>query len=124
MMSVYIVASQRNGTLYIGVTSDAIGRVYKHKTKAYDGFTAKYNVTRLVYIEYIDDAEIAIRREKALKKWNRAWKIRLIESVNPNWNDLYPELLGINPDQPSPGSSAFAEDDTVVEVEPKRLKNL
>jgi putative endonuclease len=89
---VYILASRIGGTLYIGVTNDLIRRVYEHKTGAVPGFTSKYGVYRLVYFEQFSDIENAIRREKRLKKWNRAWKIRLIEDANPNWDDLYPTL--------------------------------
>ena len=89
---VYIVASGLGGTLYIGVTNDLIRRVYEHKNKIAEGFTGKYGVDRLVYFETFDDIETAIRREKRLKKWNRAWKIRLIEETNPNWADLYPSI--------------------------------
>jgi putative endonuclease len=81
---VYIVASRLGGTLYIGVTNDLVRRVYEHKTKAAESFTKKYDVDRLVYFEQFDDIENAIRREKRLKKWNRAWKVRLIEKTNPN----------------------------------------
>ena len=89
---VYILASRIGGTLYIGVTNDLIRRVYEHRIGAVPGFTSKYGVYRLVYFEQFSDIENAIRREKRLKKWNRAWKIRLIEDVNPNWDDLYPTL--------------------------------
>lgn len=89
---VYVLASQLGGTLYIGVTSDLVRRVYEHKTKAAEGFTKKHDVDRLVYFERFDDIENAIRREKRLKKWNRAWKVRLIEEQNPNWDDLYPSI--------------------------------
>ena len=89
---VYIVASGLGGTLYIGVTNDLIRRVYEHKSKVAEGFTRKYDVDRLVYFEAFDDIENSIRREKRLKKWNRAWKIRLIEETNPNWADLYPSI--------------------------------
>jgi putative endonuclease len=92
---VYILASQRNGTLYIGVTNDIIRRVYEHRSKVAPGFTKRYGVMNLVYYEIYDDIENAIRREKRLKKWNRAWKIRLIEENNPNWIDLYPSIAGI-----------------------------
>jgi putative endonuclease len=91
---VYILASRIDGTLYIGVTSDLIRRVAKHKSKLIESFTEKYDVARLVYLEQFDDPENAIRREKRLKKWNRAWKIRLIEEQNPNWDDLYPGIAG------------------------------
>jgi putative endonuclease len=86
---VYILASKIGGTLYIGVTNDLIRRVHEHKSDVVDGFSKKYGVHRLVYFEQFDDVENAIRREKRLKKWNRAWKIRLIEESNPNWEDLY-----------------------------------
>jgi len=91
---VYILASRIGGTLYTGVTNDLIVRVAQHKAKLIESFTEKYDVARLVYFEQFDDPENAIRREKRLKKWNRAWKIRLIEELNPNWNDLYPEIAG------------------------------
>jgi putative endonuclease len=89
---VYILASQRNGTLYVGVTSDLIHRVWQHKQKEVEGFTAKYNVSRLVYYEIYQTAEQAITREKKIKKWRRAWKIRLIQKENPEWRDLYEEI--------------------------------
>jgi putative endonuclease len=91
---VYILASQIGGTLYIGVTSDLIRRVAEHKSKAAESFTKRYDVERLVYFEIFEDIENAIRREKRLKKWTRAWKISLIEKENPNWNDLYPGIAG------------------------------
>jgi putative endonuclease len=90
---VYILANKIGGTLYIGVTNDLIRRVAEHRQKSMEGFTKKYEIDRLVYFEQFDDAENAIRREKRLKKWNRAWKIRLIEELNPNWDDLYPSLV-------------------------------
>ncbi len=89
----YILASKRNGTLYIGITNDIIRRVGEHKLKLIDGFTKKYNVTLLVYYEVFNDVNEAILREKRLKKWNRDWKIRLIESINPNWDDLTEKLI-------------------------------
>ncbi len=91
---VYILASKRNGTLYIGVTNNLIKRVWEHKNKAVPGFTEKYNVDRLVFYEVYQDINEAIKREKRLKKWNRKWKIDLIEKENPNWRDLYEDLLG------------------------------
>lgn len=90
---VYILASGRNGTLYIGVTSDLIKRVYEHKTHAVEGFTAKYGVSRLVHFEELPTIEEAIAREKQFKKWNRAWKIDLIEKVNPEWRDLSADFI-------------------------------
>ena len=89
---VYIMASQRNGTLYIGVTSNLAQRVWQHKNDQADGFTRKYGVHRLVFFEEHPDAESAITREKRLKKWNRAWKLRLIEEKNPMWRDLYQDI--------------------------------
>lgn len=88
-----MVSNMKNGTIYIGVTSDLQKRIYEHKSKEIDGFTKKYDLTNLVYFEMFDDAENAIRREKQFKKWNRDWKIDLIEKSNPNWNDLYPALF-------------------------------
>jgi putative endonuclease len=92
---VYVLANRIGGTLYIGVTNDLIRRVTEHRLKAVKSFTKKYEVNRLVYFEQFDDAENAIRREKRLKKWNRMWKIRLIEQLNPNWDDLYPGIAGV-----------------------------
>jgi putative endonuclease len=94
---VYILASKIGGTLYIGVTNDLIRRVGEHKSKAVPGFTKRYDVERLVYFECFDDVENAIRREKRLKQWNRAWKISLIEKDNPNWSDLYEGIAGSLP---------------------------
>jgi len=86
---IYILANKRNGTLYIGVTSNLVKRVYEHKNNIIDGFTKKYSIHKLVYYEITDDIESAIRREKQLKKWNRKWKMNLIEKNNPEWKDLY-----------------------------------
>ncbi len=90
---VYILASRRNGTLYTGVTHDVARRVWEHKHDLIEGFTRQYQVHRLVYYEWHRDIRDAIRREKQIKKWKRAWKIRLIEERNPEWRDLYDELL-------------------------------
>ncbi len=90
---VYILASQPQGTLYIGVTSDLMKRVHEHKQKLVEGFTKKYNVDRLVYFELHEDMPSAIEREKHLKEWKRRWKIELIEKENPLWTDLYESLL-------------------------------
>ena len=90
---IYILASKRNGILYIGVTSDLIKRVYEHKSNFVDGFTRKYNIHNLVYYESTEDVDGAIIREKQLKKWNRSWKIELIEKNNSEWKDLYPDLI-------------------------------
>lgn len=93
MNYVYILASKKNGTLYIGVTSNLVQRIHQHKIGAIDGFTKKYGVHLLVYYESIEDINSAILREKQLKAWKRQWKIELIEKDNPNWNDLYLEIL-------------------------------
>lgn len=89
---VYLLASQRNGTLYIGVTNNLARRVYEHRTKQSSGFTAKYDVAMLVWYETYTDILEAIAREKKLKTWRRSWKIELIEALNPEWRDLYEEL--------------------------------
>ncbi len=86
---VYIVASKRNGTIYIGVTNNLVRRAYEHKEKVLPGFTQKYDVSMLVYYEMYGNINDAIYREKQLKKWNRAWKLRLIEKHNPKWINLY-----------------------------------
>ena len=90
---VYILASRRNGTLYVGVTSDIVRRVWQHKNDEAPGFTKRYSVHSLVWYEVHKTMESAIGREKALKEWKRAWKLELIEKVNPQWQDLYPELI-------------------------------
>jgi len=89
---VYILASKIGGTLYIGVTNDLVRRVYEHREKYVEGFTKKYDVAKLVYYEAHTDVAAAITREKQMKKWNRAWKVRLIEEDNPNWDDLYNQI--------------------------------
>jgi putative endonuclease len=89
---VYVLASRLGGTLYIGVTNDLVRRIYEHRTKHAAGFTERYGIHLLVYFEKHSGIEAAIRREKQLKKWNRAWKIRLIERFNPNWDDLFPQI--------------------------------
>ena len=90
---VYIMASQRNGTLYIGVTSDLPGRVWQHKEGTFDGFTKRYGCRTLVWYAIYDRVEDAIRREKQMKEWKRAWKLRAIEEMNPEWKDLYNDLF-------------------------------
>lgn len=90
---VYILASGPNGTLYVGVTSNLIGRAYQHRNGMVEGFTKKYNVKDLVWYEIHEDVVAAITREKQIKKWNRAWKIELIQKENPRWQDLYPTLV-------------------------------
>ena len=91
---VYILASKRNGTLYIGVTNNLAARITAHRRGKGSVFTKKYGVTRLVHIEPYADVRDAIAREKALKKWNRGWKLRLIEESNPDWDDLFETLNG------------------------------
>lgn len=90
--AVYILASKRNGTLYIGVTQNLQRRVWEHKEKIVEGFTSKYTVDQLVYYEHFEDYWAAAKREQAMKEWKRRWKIELIEKSNPDWKDLY-ELL-------------------------------
>nr|VFK63837.1 MAG: putative endonuclease [Candidatus Kentron sp. UNK]VFK70945.1 MAG: putative endonuclease [Candidatus Kentron sp. UNK] len=90
--TVYLLANERNGALYIGVTSDLEKRVWEHKNDVIDGFTNKYRVHRLVYFEQYSDMPSAIAREKQLKKWRRAWKLALIEKSNPDWKDLWAEM--------------------------------
>jgi putative endonuclease len=91
--AVYILASKRNGTLYIGVTSDLRKRVWEHRNDAIDGFTKRYAIHLLVYYELHVDMASAIGREKHMKKWNRAWKLQLIEGHNPDWKDLWEKIL-------------------------------
>jgi len=89
---VYILANQRNGTLYIGVTGNLQKRIWEHKQKLVEGFTKKYDINKLVYYEQTESVYSAIQREKQMKKWNRKWKLNLIEKNNPQWRDLYSEL--------------------------------
>ena len=91
--AVYILSNGKNGTLYIGVTSDIVKRVYQHKCDLVDGFSKKYQTHMLVYYEIHSSMESAILREKQLKRWERQWKIRIINKSNPEWNDLYSVLL-------------------------------
>lgn len=90
--AVYILASQRNGTLYTGMTSNLPQRIWQHKNRITEGFAADHNATTLVWFELHETAEAAITREKQIKKWNRDWKLKLIEKTNPDWHDLYPEI--------------------------------
>ena len=90
---VYLMASGHNGTLYIGVTSDLPGRVWQHKEGTADGFTKKYGCKMLVWFEQFGDIELAIQREKQMKEWKRLWKLRLIEELNPDWDDLHEGLF-------------------------------
>jgi putative endonuclease len=89
---VYILASRPGGTLYVGACTNLISRAYQHRVGTVEGFTKKYKVDRLVYYEVLDQLEAAFLRERQLKKWNRSWKIELIERENPSWIDLYPEI--------------------------------
>jgi putative endonuclease len=94
---VYILASGRNGTLYVGVTNDLLFRVWQHRTGMFPGFTTRYAVKHLVCFETFDDIAAAIHRETRLKKWNRKWKLDLIEARNPDWDDLYEEMMAPEP---------------------------
>jgi len=89
---VYIIASRRDGAIYLGVTNNLVRRIYEHRTKAVPGFTSKYNITQLVWFEVYDDPISAITREKELKKWKRGWKVQLIEMDNPKCEDLYESI--------------------------------
>jgi putative endonuclease len=89
---IYFMASGRNGTLYLGVTSNLPARVWQHKNRTHEGFTARYGVDRLVWFEGTPDIQVAIAREKQLKNWKREWKITLIEKMNPSWRDLFEEI--------------------------------
>jgi putative endonuclease len=91
---VYMLASRRHGTLYIGVTNDLVRRFYEHRDGSVPGFTRRYRVERLVWFESHSDVTTAIQREKSLKRWLRAWKITLIQHTNPTWHDLYDEIAG------------------------------
>jgi putative endonuclease len=101
--AVYILASARNGTLYIGVTSDLVKRIWQHKNNCVPGFTESHGVHTLVFYEMHVSMEQAIVREKRLKKWNRLWKLRLIEESNPDWRDLWPDILGSTGSPPARG---------------------
>ena len=90
---IYIMANKENGTLYIGVTSDLVKRVWEHKDKLVKGFTQKYKLDKLVYYETHADAESAFKRESQLKNWKRAWKLKLVNNFNPNWEDLYEKII-------------------------------
>ena len=92
--AIYILASQRNGTLYVGVTSNLIQRIWQHRNHQVEGFSQRYSVHRLVYFELHQEMLQAISREKQLKKWNRQWKLRLIENKNPEWLDLWDHIIG------------------------------
>ncbi|WGD29398.1 GIY-YIG nuclease family protein [Ancylobacter sp. WKF20] len=89
---VYLLTNRPNGTLYVGVTSDVVRRVWEHREGVVDGFTKRHGLKRLVYVEAHDDIVLAITREKAIKHWPRAWKVRLVHAANPEWRDLYDEI--------------------------------
>jgi putative endonuclease len=91
---VYLLASDRNGTLYIGATSNLVQRIWQHRTHIVEGFTSRHGATRLVWYEAHATMGSAIQHEKRIKKWNRAWKMRLIDEVNPSWRDLWPDITG------------------------------
>ena len=91
--AVYILSSKRNGTIYVGVTSDLLKRVWEHRNNLAEGFTKRYGVHQLVWYELHGSLESAIKREKRLKDWKRKWKVQLIEKTNPNWEDLYPSII-------------------------------
>ena len=96
--AVYILASKRNGTLYIGVTSNLVQRIWQHKEKLVEGFTSQYSVKILVWYEMHETMENAITREKRIKEWKRQWKLELIEKINPAWRDLYGDIVGLDSD--------------------------
>ena len=91
--AVYIVTNDRNGTLYVGVTSNLVQRIWRHRSGTAAGFTIRYKAHRLVYFEMHPSMDAAILREKQIKKWNRSWKVEMIEKLNPYWNDLYPSIV-------------------------------
>jgi len=105
--AVYMLASERNGTLYIGVTSDLIKRVWQHKESLADGFAKKYGVKILVWYEQHETMESAITKEKAMKKWLRKWKLKTIEQTNPDWNGLWSEITGEKPQAVVPAPSVI-----------------
>ncbi len=91
--AIYILANERNGTLYIGVTSNLVQRVWQHRNSAMTSFSKRYQLHRLVYYEMHESMDAAILREKQIKKWNRSWKVELVEKQNPYWNDLFPSIV-------------------------------
>ncbi|WP_449467154.1 GIY-YIG nuclease family protein [Stenotrophomonas humi] len=92
--AVYLLATKKNGTLYIGVTSNLVARTWQHREHVVEGFSKRYNVIQLVWFELHETMESAILREKQLKKWNREWKLRLVDEANPEWRDLWEEIVG------------------------------
>jgi putative endonuclease len=93
--AVYILATERNGTLYVGVTSNLVQRIWQHRHDFVEGYTQKYSVHQLVYYELHDEIDVAIKREKLIKRWNRQWKLKLIEEMNPQWKDLYDSIARV-----------------------------
>ena len=116
--AVYILASQRNGTLYIGVTSDLIKRIWQHREGLVEGFTKVHNVKMLVWYEQHETMESAISKEKSMKKWLREWKLKTIEQFNPNWNDLWPEITGATPQTVIPAPDYPIREQTTAETQP------
>ena len=108
---VYMLASSRNGTFYVGVTSDLIARIWQHREHMVDGFTKRYEVTKLVWHELHATMDSAIQREKRIKKWNRDWKLRLIDEMNPSWRDLWPDITGQTPKPTSMDSRLRGNDE-------------
>ena len=108
--AVYMLASERNGTLYIGVTSDLIQRVWQHREGLAEGFTKTYGVKMLVWYEQHETMESAIAKEKAMKKWLREWKLKTIEQANPDWHDLWPEITGEKPQAVIPANAGIQQD--------------
>ena len=108
--TVYLLASKRNGTLYVGVTSDLVKRIWEHREGLVEGFTKKYSVKMLVWYEQHETFETAIMREKAIKKWRRAWKLDLIEKMNPGWGDLWATITGENLDSRLRGNDGEIEE--------------
>ncbi|CAG1002815.1 hypothetical protein MTYP_03039 [Methylophilaceae bacterium] len=113
--AVYMLASERNGTLYIGVTSDLIKRVWQHKESLAGGFTKKYGVKILVWYEQHETMESAIAKEKAMKKWLRAWKLKTIEQTNPDWHDLWPEITGEKPQAVVPANAGTQQNNNAFD---------
>ncbi len=116
--AVYMLASQRNGTLYIGVTSDLIQRIWQHKEGLAEGFTKEYGVKTLVWYEQHETMESAIAKEKAMKKWLRKWKLKAIEQTNPDWCDLWPEITGAAPKTVVPAQAGTQQDKNAFDSNP------
>jgi putative endonuclease len=116
--AVYMLASQRNGTLYIGVTSDLIQRVWQHKEGLAEGFAKEHGVKILVWYEQHETMESAISKEKAMKKWLRAWKLKTIEQTNPDWNDLWPKITGAEPQSVIPANAGIQQNKNAFSLNP------